>query len=178
MNYHRIPSAHLVLAERSYSYTGETYPLFLPIPPLAPVAISLHESVRFALNSSDAVADGEWDSLSNDLPGLGRMRLGPERRVFAISMFHQLHCLRELQRSIVHREDTRNSYHHVQHCLNYLRQSLLCTAADTIEPGDPMLSDFETGGVGPDLGCQDWEKVFDAIVENKKEFDEWNSRWN
>ena len=69
---------------------------------------------------------------------------------------------------------------HCQHCLNYIRQSVLCKAADSLEPGDFMTRDYNDGTdkyVG-DLACQDWTKVFDMAYQNTVDYKSWTAKWN
>lgn len=77
--------------------------------------------------------------------------------------------------------------HHVRHCFDYLRQTLLCSAASTVERGDFMkqagrgFGDDGDGGRmwrGDTLVCEDWERVFGALDANLGEWEEWKGRWN
>lgn len=61
-----------------------------------------------------------------------------------VSVFHQLHCLYTIRRAYfaetIGSEELEdfdfghNRTEHVTHCLEYLRQSLLCVADSTVEP--------------------------------------------
>jgi hypothetical protein len=53
--------------------------------------------------------------------GFGYVRLGPEKRAFAVAMFHQLHCVRLMRAALAGRYDA-SSHGHMDHCLNYIRQ--------------------------------------------------------
>lgn len=53
--------------------------------------------------------------------------------------------------------------HHIRHCLNILRQAILCASDTTIAPFRPG---HETG-VGTVHICREWEKVYDYIEENQ-----------
>ncbi|PSR83173.1 hypothetical protein PHLCEN_2v376 [Hermanssonia centrifuga] len=143
--------------------------------------MSLHETSHYWMDPNDTISDKEWGTTLLYTPGYGRVRLGPEHRVFVVSYFHQLHCLRGIQGGIVfpgRDEEVRGTYEHVQHCLNYLRQTFLCTAADMLEKGDFMENSFEPGTLGDDLVCQDWEVLLRAMRDNYDEFVEWNQKWN
>lgn len=165
------------------SYSDINYPLHLPVPPTDPVVMSLHESARFTLAHNDTVGDDEWASILY-YAAEGRIQFGPEHRAFMPAYFHQFHCLRGLQRSIVFPGDRgdvnqlKGPDEHVQHCLNYLRQTFLCNAAESIERGDFMTGRLEVGTFADELVCENWEAVFDAMMENHAEFMEWNAKWN
>lgn len=111
------------------------------------------ESAHFDINSPASAE--EWNSLTP--PGAGYVHLGPENRPFTISMFHQLHCLRTLS--------TWNSGH-MQHCLNYLRQMILCNPDLTLEPADILDRDFETERVGSEHVCRDWSALYNEVIDN------------
>ncbi|TFK54254.1 hypothetical protein OE88DRAFT_1654825 [Heliocybe sulcata] len=154
-------------------YVGSDYPPELPIRPLPLVEMQLQESVQFALVGPGA--DEAWQTLTTYPPGKGWVRLGPNRRLFAVVMFHELHCLRMIQRAFVNKNDTEAGPHHVQHCLNYLRQHFLCEAVGDLEEGDFMERDYERERMGSALMCEDWTKVYEFAETNFEEWKEWAS---
>ncbi|KAJ7217068.1 hypothetical protein GGX14DRAFT_533680 [Mycena pura] len=154
------------------------YPLEYPIGALDPVAMTLHESVHFALNASDAVAADEWVLISSVPKGIGRTRLGPTQRVYVVTVAHQLHCLRRIHIALLNREDPLANSGHIHHCLNYLRQTLLCEAADTLERGDFMERDYELERISDTLLCRDWDRVFEILDGKYDEWITWREAWN
>ncbi|KZT04599.1 uncharacterized protein LAESUDRAFT_760894 [Laetiporus sulphureus 93-53] len=78
----------------SYAYKAHDYPMTLPpsTPGLPAVFLPVEESVHYPL-LGDA-SDDAWYALTNWTNGF--VVLGPEERLFAITMFHELHCLRIL----------------------------------------------------------------------------------
>jgi Mycotoxin biosynthesis protein UstYa len=65
---------------------------------------------------------------------------------------------------VTHDQNHRADPHHVRHCFDYLRQSLVCAADSNLEPVD-----VELGGVtgwGFERTCRDFEGV-----------KEWAGRW-
>lgn len=64
---------------------------------------------------------------------------------------------------------------HASHCLNYLRQTILCAADLTLEPEIELGS----GNVGEGLGvthvCKDWSKVHEFATRNWEEWDDLQS---
>ena len=167
----------------SVDYSGIEYPQMLPLPSSAPVALSLQETTLFSVSLNDTKGDSEWSSILF-YSGAGRVTFGEEQRAFIPSSFHQFHCLRGLQRSIVFPGDRAdvNSLklpdEHVKHCLNYIRQTLLCNPTYTLERGDFMEGSFEPGSLGSDLVCLDWEVVFSEMDRRYTEFMKWNEEWN
>jgi hypothetical protein len=96
---------------------------------------------------------------------------------FTLSAIHQLHCLvsrspRETSvRFVAHSrqwsiqqelqspkgaDNEQHSHHrHGRHCIDYLRQSLMCAADHTLEPVDPKLGGVT--GWGVKRTCRDWD---------------------
>ncbi|KAH9834558.1 uncharacterized protein C8Q71DRAFT_147219 [Rhodofomes roseus] len=165
-------------SSRPYSYLGDDYPLDYPLGDLDAVAMTLQESVHFTLNGSDPVVTAEWESIAAHPDGFGRTRLGPDHRLFVMTFYHQLHCIWKFQQALVDRNDPTASEHHVQHCLNYLRQTFMCEAADSVEEGDFMTRDFEQDRIGDTLVCRDWGKVYDVLDEAYAGWEQWSKKWN
>ncbi|KAH7905337.1 hypothetical protein BJ138DRAFT_1164960 [Hygrophoropsis aurantiaca] len=177
------------LNRREHTYRGSDYPFHFPLfMPSAPVALTLTESVHFGLNRSDLTHRAEWDALVSQPDGYGRVQLGDEHRLFVVVFYHQMHCLWKIQLTLINRADPTATYHHVEHCLNYLRQTMMCAAADTLELGDFMLdvgrygNDSEASWRGERMGdtmvCQDWEWAYEALGENHREWVKWREEWN
>ena len=59
---------------------------------------------------------------------------------------------------------------HVEHCLNYLRQVILCHADTTVEPAHCMESDVgvepASNGIGVVHTCKDWKAVNNFVQAN------------
>ncbi|KDQ31840.1 hypothetical protein PLEOSDRAFT_1100367 [Pleurotus ostreatus PC15] len=164
--------------EAAYSYMGMNYPLIYPIRELDPVAMTLQETVRFGFNASDPIEGQEWDMINAIPRGIGRTRLGPDHRAFVLTFLHQMHCVRRIQYALLNRNDTMASAGHVSHCLNYLRQTILCEAADSVEKGDFMEIDYEEERVGETLVCRDWETAISIFDERYEDWVKWRNTWN
>jgi len=138
-------------------------------------------SVRYELNNN--VSSEVW-SKSTDTRSGGFVRLGDDYRVFAVSMYHQLHCLSALQTAMTTKTSGSSSSPmdiHVQHCLNYLRQFILCSADDTVEPV-VTLSRLESQRCPPPFTrkCRNWEKLYEFSATNYLEFHQYkaaNGSW-
>ena len=141
-----------------------------------PVALTLEDSRHFPLSGEDA--DAEWESIypSNSA---GFVRLGPSKRFFGLSMYHQIHCLDSLRYAILGREHPakrmRKDVPHPQHCLNYLRQTILCAADLTLEPEvQPESQDVGEGLFATHI-CKDWSKVHEFVEFNSEDYEKWHN---
>jgi len=76
-------------------------------------------------------------------------------------MFHQMHCLQKIRSAIVQGE----AGHHIRHCLNLLRQVVLCASDTTL---DPLSTASGTDGLGVVHVCRDWQKVYDFVEDNQR----------
>ena len=89
--------------------------------------------------------------------------LGPNNRTFMVSMYHQLHCLDAIRVGFI--VNGSDAYPHIQHCLRFLRQILLCKADTTLEPADEIRTNPDgmiVSGSSPEgmiHRCRDWTKV-------------------
>ncbi len=71
-------------------------------------------------------------------------------------MYHQMHCLVAIQDGIrEHKVDS-----HVHHCLNYMREMILCDANPTLERA---VEEFGTKAIDSrtERVCRDWTKVYE-----------------
>ena len=127
----------------------------------------VEDSVHYSIADHDALE--EWAS---SIPkGFGYIRLGPEYRAFAISMFHQYHCLR-VMRDALSGNYNESVVEHYGHCLGYLRQLILCSPDLTLEPHDLLTSGTGKGAIGATHVCEDWTQVYDAMSSN---WDAWST---
>lgn len=134
--------------------------------PLKPVRLFAEDTARYKLYS-DPLTDAEWAAL---VPGDGLVYLGEDERPYTVSVFHQLRCLDIIRKEIAPQDKNdiyRRSREHsesVHHCVNYLRQMVLCR-------GDTQL-DVVYGRPRPviipdEYECLDWTVVYDAVKENQ-----------
>ncbi|KAH8078059.1 hypothetical protein BXZ70DRAFT_901988 [Cristinia sonorae] len=155
------------LADR-YTYVGDDYPETWPIP-VPHVILASDASSRYHMDTVDGAA--EWGSL---VPGDGIIHLGENRTPYTISMAHQLRCMDILRQSVLEdrsRPETAKPGDLARHCLNYLKQMMLCR-------GDTYLEAFQydNNDVPIDLfsmyECRDWSAVYEAMKENQREYAE------
>ncbi|UKZ77009.1 hypothetical protein TrVFT333_004725 [Trichoderma virens FT-333] len=106
------------------------------------------------------VLPSEEDSLG------GGLYFQPDSKLFMgqPTVFHDLHCLNRLRRNMPwyfdyydHRDDTQA---HMDHCIDSLRQSLMCTSDMTVAP---IIWSYEKGRIIPDFeidhSCRDFETL-------------------
>ena len=125
----------------------------------------VENSEHYGLNDSD-----DWDSLFPDghgfvyLPRDGDL---PNEGYYAITMYHQLHCLNGFRHLVINamaNNVTELNIAHAKHCLSYLRQGLLCQADTALEPAE--FARTVNGGTtqavhgdGTTHLCRDWSQV-------------------
>lgn len=142
------------------AYVGDDYPEFyIPRNGTLPRALlTVEETRHYPLTGPDALE--EWASSS--AVGFGFVRLGPDHRAFVLAMFHETHCLHALRYYLGDSEFSP----HVQHCLNYLREFILCDPNLTLEPADVLTRDFETDPVGATHVCPNWETLYGEMADD------------
>ncbi|KAI0095200.1 hypothetical protein BDY19DRAFT_902196 [Irpex rosettiformis] len=156
-------NVHINAAHES-SFIGEDFPFLLSLDDLPPsrqnlslVRMTFEETVHYGFDAE--ISLNEWYQM---LPlGSVAIRQGPHQKLFAVSMFHELHCHRLLHEAFVKRE--KHALKHVAHCMNYLRQLFLCRADLTPEPGNILTLNFTEYRQGPTRVCRDWEAVYDNM---------------
>ncbi|KAK1235006.1 hypothetical protein PQX77_001784 [Marasmius sp. AFHP31] len=126
------------------AYRGHDHPRILPSTDvLRPVLLTVEESSNYQIAGYGS--DPQWEVVGGNAWGYVRLKpndseedpsdpLYGKRRMFTITMFHELHCLRLL--NLAFDESDVVGEHHITHCLNYLRQMALCDSDLTLEPHD------------------------------------------
>ena len=143
------------------AWRGHDFPEHLPLPfEVERVPVTVEESVHYP--PLGASVDEEWLSIAS--PSYGYIRLGPEDRTFVITMFHELHCLRMINRAFSKMVGA--NVGHIKHCLNYIRQGILCDPDLTLEPGNFEERDFEVERVGGTHMCLNWDPLYEWVDEN------------
>jgi hypothetical protein len=142
------------------------FPEYFTIP-IREVSLTVFESQHYPL-TDELSSYYAWQTLMPD--GYAYVHLGPEQRLFAISMAHQLHCLGALRNAIIDPDKDKEfgTLGHSQHCLNYLRQWILCNPDLTLEPFDPLAKDYNMERLGATHVCRDWSAVYQGMTDNLK----------
>ena len=156
LQYCIVHANHLLAA-----YVGKDHPALLPVVEKT-VKVTVEESVRYSLTDPEAEEEWVWSGTLGD----NAIRLGEGQQAFVVAMHHELHCLRQIRRSLARREWSRFTpaeRGHMQHCFNYLREWMLCSADVTLEPGDFTERNFTSQRTGATHKCKDWEPVYNRI---------------
>lgn len=142
--------------------TSSEYPRTFPVGKLATVRMNIEDTVHFSLEN-----DADWDALT---PGDGLVYLGEDAQPFTPSMFHQLRCLNIIRKAVVELEASGTNETVIPsdlsyHCVNYLRQMVLCRGDLELDPvlGKPFPNVF------PDsYQCKDWTQVYREVEKNQR----------
>ena len=155
----------------STGMSGDDWPPFCPLKLEREIEMVVEESVHY--HDASIGARDEWE-YQRGFGFDGAARLGDENRTFAVSLYHQTHCLLNLHAQLAisspstdeddrprRRRRRRPRYAHLQHCLNYLRLQALCHPDLTLEPGDFARRDFGVEREGETHVCRDFETAWD-----------------
>ncbi|KAJ7662327.1 hypothetical protein B0H17DRAFT_991779 [Mycena rosella] len=136
----------------------------LNVGPLNEVLMDVHNTVSYELNGTQA--DAQWAAL---IPAYGGIvRLGPERTPFMLSMYHQLRCLDVLRRDYVAGSMGKpNTSPATRHCLNYIRQMVLCRGDRRLESVIDPYGQHAVQVRGTQT-CRDWSQVYDFVSNNEE----------
>ncbi|KAF8507288.1 hypothetical protein BU17DRAFT_100682 [Hysterangium stoloniferum] len=158
------------------AYIGDDFPIWWE-QDWSPVEMTFGETSRYTLPG--ALADAEWESIRKG-NYQGYVRLGPERRIFAVDMLHQLHCVNTFRKGLTHSdaESQRKNEHHMVHCLNYLRELFLCVADTTLEPYDYRALNFTVEKVGFTRECRDWSRIYERMDEDAEAWRDFAIKYN
>ncbi|KAF2035186.1 hypothetical protein EK21DRAFT_54826 [Setomelanomma holmii] len=134
------------------------------------------------LNATAAEMNAAWDAIDTNpvavalddkyaakrgLPPTTRFPWDTERSVYYLKGIHDLHCLKLIRKAIVSKHDNdiqTFNLHHMFHCLDGLRQDIMCMADDT-----PMPSPKDhTVGDGQVRRCRNWDQMIDWALEPER----------
>ncbi|KAJ6529061.1 hypothetical protein DFH09DRAFT_156562 [Mycena vulgaris] len=128
------------------------------------VLMDVHNTENYQLNGSQA--DAQWEALIPANGGL--IRVGPQNKIFMVSIYHQLKCLDIIRRDYVERSVRKTGTAPLtRHCLNYIRQMVLCRGDRRLECVVDPFGEHAVQVRGTQT-CRDWSKVYDHVsqVEN------------
>ena len=91
-------------------------------------------------------------------------------KAYTVTLFHQLKCLDVIRAQYASPEDTRLPL--TNHCLNYLRQTVLCRPNLGVEPAT---NSEGTAVRGYDTVCRDWTKVYEEAKRNVAAYRAWKN---
>jgi hypothetical protein len=150
------------------SYEGYDYPSSLPITYPDDVHLIIDpNSVHY--NVPGPVGDAAWRTVFPRDNEHGIVRLGPKGRAFGLAMFHELKCLNIIRLAVqsVHDEEQpsylETNKPRVQHCMDYLRHTVLCRADTTLQNLENEIFITESSNT---YVCKDWAAVYDVVNNN------------
>lgn len=161
------------------AYIADNYPetLQIPHPGLPFVTLCVEDSEHYLISPENTstsedrfYVDAEWASL---FPcGDSFIRPATHGRQFTISMFHQLHCINNIRLALARRP---LPLAHIHHCMNYLRQMILCASNMQLEPLSRRLMEksnlMAVDGLGLTHMCRDWSMVYRIFEDQYKEWE-------
>lgn len=117
------------------------------------VNMNIEDTVHYGI--FEPAADMEWAEL---VPNGGLVEVNNE--TYTIALFHQLGCLDVVRRALRDRL-TYKAGELERHCLNYLRQTLVCRSDIHVEVlGGPL---SHTEAIQDTFICNDWESVYNSV---------------
>ncbi|KAK0477367.1 hypothetical protein IW261DRAFT_1421075 [Armillaria novae-zelandiae] len=153
---------------QNYSYLGYDYPQNWNVRGLSnsTVYVYVGNSEHYTLDTDLGIS--EWDRLVP--PDGGILHLGPDQRPFSISMFHQLRCLNIIRAGLM---DSRGvvDAQLLRHCMNYLRQMMLCRADGQLQSVRRSTGGGATTWNQPRV-CRDWRTVYEAADANSRDYEQ------
>lgn len=91
-------------------------------------------------------------------------------KAYTVTLFHQMKCLDIIREQYASPSDMRLPL--ANHCLNYLRQTVLCRPNIGVEPAK---NSEGTAVRGYDAVCRDWTKVYEEAERNVAAYWTWRN---
>ncbi|KLO18219.1 hypothetical protein SCHPADRAFT_125502 [Schizopora paradoxa] len=151
--------------QTTYTYMSRDYPKFLPLE-LPKTLLATDDFEEYQVYGEAAVDDWSMQVPRNN----GAVRLGDNHRALIVATGHELHCLYRMISAMNYPDIPASAPEHSLHCLDYLRQSILCNADLTLERFDPLERVISQPKLGTVHVCRDWTVLFKSLEEN---FEEW-----
>ncbi|KAK1622408.1 hypothetical protein BDP81DRAFT_334605, partial [Colletotrichum phormii] len=105
---------------------------------------------------------------------------GPDQPVFTTSVTHQLHCIYGIAEAYSGLKANPSQHGermpwHVNHCFDYLRQSIMCAGDLAVEGQEKTFPDGIVGSDGWDGKhvCRDYGEIYDFLDEHRATEDHW-----
>jgi len=144
-------------------------------------------SVPWTLNGpyfdeDEAVSDEAWESMNIDagavaltdeyvskmgLPTSQRFPWDDTKGIYNLNAYHSLHCLKMLRTSLRESQQGREQstpFEHQLHCVDALRQEVICNADDT--PRYTGFQPLKSSGLGQFRQCRNWKDLEAWAAEN------------
>lgn len=128
--------------------------------------------MRFSYSSHYQIGTAEGaDEFAKLVPAKGHMvyidddSSPPVARPYTVTLFHQMKCLDLLREQYISESPRLLKY--TAHCLNYLRQTILCRPNLRIESAKNING---TASRTYDAACNDWTAVYQEAERNQEAF--------
>lgn len=152
-----------LLYELAGTGTVQQYTLMFDIPPSDPVGMTIHNTQLYGLTPRGAQ---DYAAL---LPSGGHVvHLGSPPKAYTPTLFHQLKCLGIIHAGLMDVPDTdgvATPTPLISHCLNYLRQTILCRPNLRLES---VINANASSEKRYETVCRNWEAVYMAVEQNQK----------
>lgn len=128
---------------------------------------------KWIRNTSYMSLNHAYDGLWNET-GQSALVYDDHKNVVQITMFHQLHCLASIRKALQEASEGKEigmdekDNTHWPHCLQFLREAIVCTADGTLEhhPPDPVHG-LIISGYGDMRACGSAAKLYEYRDERK-----------
>jgi hypothetical protein len=151
-----------ISGHNSTDYPASQWPLSLDT-----VQLTFENTIHYGFDTE--LGDAEWNKT---LPSGGAvLHLGPDFRPYTLGVFHEIRCLNIIRKALVdyYADESANARirdpKKVHHCMNYLRQMVLCRADLKLEwvraPRGNHVTVWEVTHT-----CKDWTAIYDAAEGN------------
>src|ERR1700712_5421057 len=145
------------------------------------LALNTEEANFYWLNITRDLRNGLVSlptSLTSKLGLLGSgLKTAPGESVFQVDMFHQLHCLQRIRSDLLsapwlyklnpNRTDLDPSSRHTLHCVDYLRQAVMCQGDLTsVSTGKDLEFDH-----APERKCRDFNALGNWVKDRMWEYE-------
>jgi len=147
-------------------------------------------------DTNETLADEHWETMDSGSGGItlsdeyaiehdlsigDRLPWNENKGLYFIKGFHEMHCLKLIRKSLseFHRDVPQTLTHgHVNHCVDTLRQSVMCEASDL--PLPTIKGRSSAAGDGQVMQCRSWEKLTEWANSPEREscfrwIDEYNN---
>jgi len=142
------------------------------------VSVTFHEGSTSA--QSGAAADADWAAYVPPNNGFYEATIENYTVMLGISTFHSLHCLDSIRRvievqhgvasnaTVAKNENSEfKSFEHLQHCLIYLRQGVVCNADSALEHHINFGNGTEyRGGNGTVHTCRNFQALYNMSMNS------------
>ncbi|KAF7906113.1 hypothetical protein EAF00_000392 [Botryotinia globosa] len=145
----------MVLIAGSYA-TGKTWKQFRTYTDFSNINQSISDAAWDHFTTNGFVAIPHDEAANYGLPSAQNFPDNPNKGIYVLSGFHELHCviyLRDTIKSLQAGKSVDKNLIHINHCYDTLRQAIQCRADDT-----PLYTPYKSRltGDGQFRLCRDW----------------------